>query len=399
MDLIFTIKNSVIIIYFQVIYAKVAYFLGNYGKVLEIWQQTDESKITDKDYYYFLISRALIASRELKTKTGQVTKEPSKRLLEITELTNKWIGPILQKQKPNTTIDDDRRLMEIVLQKAKESNENKKIMQLICAYLSVNSCEALYTLNIEQTKDYFGQEITFLQLLLQLRGRRFDLAEQSIMDLKKYDDEDILTYLGQIYSNFYGGQPDQALKSIQETKERFGESAKLMNLRVSCLIGQFYLNLQKQRQNKFEEAFEFANKLQSALIEKEQFSDRSEIEVCLSNLIVLSEINNKPAIRDECFKALQTINPASQFLKRKQLQHKTWQSNVQNIKIPLENLTQKPLKCQILQFETNQACIICLQDMNQKWIGQLQCKHSYHWNCINQWYQQSDNCPLCKTKI
>jgi hypothetical protein len=34
-----------------------------------------------------------------------------------------------------------------------------------------------------------------------LRGRRFDLAEKKMMELKNIDDEDILTYLGQIYYN------------------------------------------------------------------------------------------------------------------------------------------------------------------------------------------------------
>lgn len=32
--------------------------------------------------------------------------------------------------------------------------------------------------------------------MIYLRGRRFDLAEKILLELKKYDDEDILSYLG-----------------------------------------------------------------------------------------------------------------------------------------------------------------------------------------------------------
>ncbi|CAD8083118.1 unnamed protein product [Paramecium sonneborni] len=285
---------------------KIAFFLGNFNKVLEIWQQNDY----EDDYYYFLVSRALIAARELKPKTIRLTKKPSSKLLEITDIVSRFMGPLIEQQRADTTIDEDRKQIEDVLKKLKDiiPQQNQKIIQIICAYMSVNSCEAQYALQLELPKDAFQQELLYLQFMIYLRGRRFDLAESTLLDLRRFDDEDILTYLAQIYLNLYNGQPEQAFKSIQETKDRFGDSSKLMNLMITCLI----------HQNKFEEAFESGQKVKTLIIDNEQFSDRQEIEVCLSNLIVLSELLNKQQQKEEYIQVLEQINKSCHFLKRYQ---------------------------------------------------------------------------------
>lgn len=46
-------------------------------------------------------------------------------------------------------------------------------------------------------------------------------------------------------------------------------------------------------------------------------------------------------------------------------------------------------------------CVIC-QDhyvINQNILRVLKCEHKYHWKCIDNWFINNNNCPLCKVDI
>jgi hypothetical protein len=46
------------------------------------------------------------------------------------------------------------------------------------------------------------------------------------------------------------------------------------------------------------------------------------------------------------------------------------------------------------------TCIICfeLNSINNK-CSILSCKHIYHSECINEWFDNSETCPICRKKI
>jgi len=50
-----------------------------------------------------------------------------------------------------------------------------------------------------------------------------------------------------------------------------------------------------------------------------------------------------------------------------------------------------------IQGEKNE-CIICLDDVEREW-KKLECRHSYHRHCIEEWIRVSAKCPLCMTHI
>lgn len=107
---------------------------------------------------------------------------------------------MLRPCKQNTSIEEDRKSIEAALKKIKESFDDSSkysnILKCICCYLSINACEANYALSVDiGSKDALSAEIKFLQLLTYLRGNKSDLAEKKLYELKKFDDEDILTYL------------------------------------------------------------------------------------------------------------------------------------------------------------------------------------------------------------
>ena len=50
-----------------------------------------------------------------------------------------------------------------------------------------------------------------------------------------------------------------------------------------------------------------------------------------------------------------------------------------------------------IQEEKNE-CIICLDDVEKEW-RKLECTHSYHKQCIEEWILVSAKCPLCMNQI
>lgn len=97
------------------------------------------------------------------------------------------------------------------------------------------------------------------------------------------NDEDILTLLATINVLMAKEKFGDAIKYIDEIKERFGDSTKMINMKISCYM----------LQQKWQEAHGLAEKLFAAMSSKEDLFDTREIEVVLSNLIVLGEIVDK----------------------------------------------------------------------------------------------------------
>lgn len=55
------------------------------------------------------------------------------------------------------------------------------------------------------------------------------------------------------------------------------------------------------------------------------------------------------------------------------------------------------LKTKKYNLSETTACSICLQDFQQgDRIGDLPCKHPFHVECLKEWIQLKNHCPLCK---
>lgn len=45
------------------------------------------------------------------------------------------------------------------------------------------------------------------------------------------------------------------------------------------------------------------------------------------------------------------------------------------------------------------SCAICLEDYkNEEALGELDCKHRFHFTCVKQWLEKNNRCPLCNTE-
>jgi len=48
----------------------------------------------------------------------------------------------------------------------------------------------------------------------------------------------------------------------------------------------------------------------------------------------------------------------------------------------------------------NKSCQICISEYNDKEkVMLLPCLHKYHEACISQWFNENDQCPICKLKV
>lgn len=75
-----------------------------------------------------------------------------------------------------------------------------------------------------------------------------------------------------------------AIKYIDEVKERYGDSTKMINMKISCYM----------LQQRWADAHALSEKLLAAMTSKGELFDLKELEVCITNLIVLGEICDKP---------------------------------------------------------------------------------------------------------
>ncbi|XP_008804068.2 E3 ubiquitin-protein ligase RNF43-like [Phoenix dactylifera] len=59
-------------------------------------------------------------------------------------------------------------------------------------------------------------------------------------------------------------------------------------------------------------------------------------------------------------------------------------------------------RVQVTAAEASSAetCSICLESFQAgSVIGIPQCGHRYHWDCITQWYDRANTCPLCRRYV
>jgi hypothetical protein len=57
-------------------------------------------------------------------------------------------------------------------------------------------------------------------------------------------------------------------------------------------------------------------------------------------------------------------------------------------------------KTQVKINRNNDFCVICQEDIKKDIIiREINCKHSFHINCIDNWLVENKKCPMCKYEI
>merc|ERR1712176_50192 len=52
---------------------------------------------------------------------------------------------------------------------------------------------------------------------------------------------------------------------------------------------------------------------------------------------------------------------------------------------------------QLIDSERDVVCVICFSEMESG--KELPCKHVFHLNCLKRWFEQKQECPMCRLKI
>ena len=76
-------------------------------------------------------------------------------------------------------------------------------------------------------------------------------------------------------------------------------------------------------------------------------------------------------------------------------------SQLQDVKIGL--LTKKLLTNSSVKLNKceNNFCVICQDDIivNEDIIREIKCSHSFHVDCIDNWFSENKKCPTCKYEL
>ncbi|PIA64475.1 hypothetical protein AQUCO_00100154v1 [Aquilegia coerulea] len=65
--------------------------------------------------------------------------------------------------------------------------------------------------------------------------------------------------------------------------------------------------------------------------------------------------------------------------------------------ITLEEIKKILLGPKVFVLDSGEVCTICLDDMEEGDEARtIECKHTFHTNCISEWVKQKATCPLCR---
>ena len=86
---------------------------------------------------------------------------------------------------------------------------------------------------------------------------------------------------------------------------------------------------------------------------------------------------------------------------KRESSRKQSQSKIQNRpkKKGKGNKKQKKKEKEKEKEKENNKCSICLLDIDNKTYAELECKHQYHFDCINGWSKINNACCVCRKKF
>ena len=75
-------------------------------------------------------------------------------------------------------------------------------------------------------------------------------------------------------------------------------------------------------------------------------------------------------------------------------------TELKDIKIGLLNKNLLKNSTIINNKDKNEFCVICQEDIQiEEIIRKIKCSHSFHINCIDNWFTENKKCPMCKFEL
>eukprot|EP01017_Pseudomicrothorax_dubius_P026669 TRINITY_DN2998_c0_g3_i1.p1 TRINITY_DN2998_c0_g3~~TRINITY_DN2998_c0_g3_i1.p1 ORF type:complete len:312 (-),score=95.33 TRINITY_DN2998_c0_g3_i1:124-1059(-) len=282
---------------------RISYHLTNYHKVLETYQSAGVSGRELQQHGFEIISlvaRALVKTGLISTKLlGEFPLEGNRVLQDAFNIYNAYLRPLA-----NTPVREEDIISGLdeciqAAQNAKFPAAGHLQLSLLHLWLANGDFSSLLGSGAEYVP---AAERAFLRLEAFLALDRLDLAQKSVDELAKLDDDDVITSLAKILLRLKKGDFSGALTLIDETKEKFEDSIKLQNMKVVCFLGL----------RAFDKAFSLGSQIYSFLSKEETRFDKREAEIAISNTIVAA--THLKYQTDALIDALRKLNPASQIL-------------------------------------------------------------------------------------
>ncbi|EAS03995.1 coatomer subunit epsilon (macronuclear) [Tetrahymena thermophila SB210] len=282
------------------------YYLGNFSKILDKWNQTDDSQFGQHlQQINFFVARAIKFHKQYSPKHQvQFTKQPSQQLLAVAQAVNEYLTPLVTSSSESfQQLEQSFRIMTQKMNEIYQQNGQNIYSLIICCYLGLAGNDlTFFTSNEAKFRENY--ELLYLYILILLKNAKIEQADVKLQEMRKMNDEDVLTLLATVHILMAKEKYNDAIKYIDEIKERFGDSTKLVNIKISCYM----------QQQKWSEAFTLAEKLLQVMNSKDELYDKQELEVCLSNLIILGEILDKS--NPDYYTQLSQINQNAPFIKK-----------------------------------------------------------------------------------
>lgn len=85
-------------------------------------------------------------------------------------------------------------------------------------------------------------------------------------------------------------------------------------------------------------------------------------------------------------------------IRKQSLERKIGQKIKQNISVLIPTQIKRIGACEYTE-KTDDDCIICLQELSNKIVLRLDCKHCFHKKCIIEWLEICATCPFCRNRV
>eukprot|EP01080_Neovahlkampfia_damariscottae_P010760 gene10760-3379_t len=261
-------------------------------------------------------------------------------------------------QKPDTS-QDENLAKELQNQYEKELNDDTKFDEEIA--------QQFQHLNLQQQCDFMGipQEINFQQ--------QFHLQQQRIQQ--------------QIREQ----QLHFEQKMLQQQREFEQRRQRLLNQHQQQM--RFHQQQLEQTQNQIQQSLQQNHSIPRFNFNFHNSSSNSNRQIGPNQFQLSTNLNG---IQFDFQSSIQRRNDSYEDLLHFQESMGNVSRGVQ--KEDIENSTSK-FKLQKIP-QDDDSCVICCEDFQKNEIvRKLPCMHLFHCECIDKWFDQSKNCPLCKKDI
>lgn len=224
-DILFRIRNS--------------FYLGNYNQVLETWKECVNSNInlspTVEQDVHTIMQRTLIFFIIDNTEVLKANQEYFTKFKSTMNMYVQFLNP----QKFSLGPEANAKLLAEFLTFVEQKGGQVDPIALAVINNFLALAAKMYKSFIPVPRTNTGSWIEYNALLFRahLECRDFKSADNVLSTMKAADDEDILVNLCKIENYISKNDFDAGIQLVQELRDKFEDSAKLLSLAASCFMG------------------------------------------------------------------------------------------------------------------------------------------------------------------